>query len=134
MASDSNEPEYNKELNTLTESYVLLNGVVLTVEGASYSKIHVPDKVTQISCGMAHTICKTLLKKVFSWGSNRMGQLGTGDFYEKRGCRLVEYFSKRRIPVCQVGATAFGSVVLDQNGKIYWFGTNGTIKNACVPE
>ena len=52
-----------------------------------------------------------------------MGQLGVGDYLEKgpNYCRPVEFFSKKRIPVVQVGATAYGSVVLDSNNKIYWF-------------
>jgi alpha-tubulin suppressor-like RCC1 family protein len=29
----------------------------------------------------------------------------------------------------QIGATAFGSLILDNNGKIWWFGSNGTIQN-----
>ena len=85
---------------------------------------------------MNHVICKSLLKKVYTWGKNHMGQLGVGNFYEKgyHTCRSLDYFTKRRIPVTQVGATAYGSVVLDANCKLYWFGTNGTIKNVCYPE
>lgn len=31
---------------------------------------------------MSHIICKTILKKVYTWGKNNCGQLGTGDIYE----------------------------------------------------
>ena len=72
--------EYNRDWSTLSMNFVLLNGVVLTMEGVSFTKINIPDKVTQISCGMSHVICKTMLKRVYTWGSNAMGQLGTGDF------------------------------------------------------
>ena len=62
-----------------------------------------------------------------------MGQLGHGNFHNNKNTtpRLVEYFTKKRIPVVQVGATAHGSVVMDSNSKIYWFGSNGSIK--CQP-
>lgn len=45
-----------------------------------------PEKVSQISCGMGHIIIKTILKKVYTWGNNEHGQLGHGDF-----CRIIKY-------------------------------------------
>lgn len=36
--------------------------------------------------------------------------------------------------IAQVGATPYGSVVIDYNGKIFWFGSNGTIKYRNYPE
>lgn len=85
---------------------------------------------------MGHVICKTIIKRVYTWGKNTCGQLGTGDYFETNSTnpRSVEYFHKRRIPVCQVAASPDGSIVLDTNSKLYWFGSNGTIKNVCIPE
>ena len=79
---------------------------------------------------MAHFICKTMLKKVYTWGQNTKGQLGHGNYQQitQSTPKFVEYFGKKKILVAQVGATAYGSVVLDYNGKIYWFGSNATIK------
>lgn len=47
---------------------------------------------------------------------------------------MVEYFLKRRVPVCQVAASPEGCIVMDSNSKIYWFGSNGTITNVSSPE
>jgi alpha-tubulin suppressor-like RCC1 family protein len=77
---------------------------------------------------MAHTICKTTLKRVYSWGENKMGQLGHGHFHRVLSPKPIEFFNKHKVVICQVGVTAFGSVVLDINSKVWWFGSNGTIK------
>ena len=81
IIGDSNieKKDHNKEWSTLNENFVLLNGSILTVEGVSFTKLNIPEKVTQISCGMGHVICKTMLKKVYTWGKNDMGQLGHGN-------------------------------------------------------
>lgn len=79
---DKEQDNTNKEWSTLGLNFVLLNGIVLTMEGVSFSKLNVPEKVNQISCGMGHVIIKTILKKVFTWGKNNCGQLGTGDYFE----------------------------------------------------
>ena len=76
---DKEQDNTNKEWSTLGLNFVLLNGIVLTMEGVSFSKLNVPEKVNQISCGMGHVIIKTILKKVFTWSKNHCGQLGTGD-------------------------------------------------------
>jgi alpha-tubulin suppressor-like RCC1 family protein len=49
------------------------------MQDISISKINTPEKVNQLSCGMGHIICKTILKRVYTWGKNESGQLGTGD-------------------------------------------------------
>lgn len=38
------------------------------------------EKIIQIECGFKHVIALSSLKKVFIWGCNEFGQLGTGDF------------------------------------------------------
>ena len=117
-------------------NFVLLNGIVLTMHQMSFTKLNMPEKISQLACGMAHVICRTILKKVYTWGRNQSGQLGTGDYFDTNSMdpRLVQYFYKKRIPVNQVAASPESSLVLDTNSKVYWFGTNGTIKNACTPE
>lgn len=91
--------------------------------------MRLPEKVAHISCGMGHVICKTILKKVYTWGNNENGQLGVGHYNYVYGNSpmLVDYFIKKKIQSIQVAAGAKCSVVLDSNSKIYWFGSNGTI-------
>jgi alpha-tubulin suppressor-like RCC1 family protein len=38
------------------------------------------DKIVSVSCGLKHTIARTSLGRVYTWGWNGVGQLGTGDF------------------------------------------------------
>ena len=38
----------------------------------------IPDKVNQVACGGAHTVCLTMKGEVYVMGSNTQGQLGTG--------------------------------------------------------
>jgi hypothetical protein len=47
---------------------------------------------------------------------------------------VVNFFNKYKIVVSQVGVTAYGSVALDMNGKVWWFGSNGTILNEPTPK
>ena len=56
-----------------------------------------------------------------------MGQLGHGQFHRIKTPKPIEFFNKQKVVVSQIGATAYGSVVLDMNGKVWWFGSNGTI-------
>lgn len=41
---------------------------MITVKGMSLSKLSIPEKVSYLTCGMGHVLCKTSLKKVYSWG------------------------------------------------------------------
>lgn len=34
------------------------------------------EKVVELSCGDGHIVCRTISKKVYSWGTNKQGQLG----------------------------------------------------------
>ena len=34
------------------------------------------EKITSVSCGMKHTICKSTHNKIFTWGWGGKGQLG----------------------------------------------------------
>lgn len=38
------------------------------------------EEIVMISCGMHHTVCINEKGLVFSWGGNKNGQLGLGDF------------------------------------------------------
>lgn len=38
------------------------------------------EKIKFVSCGFKHVICKTGLSKIYCWGDNTHGQLGTGTF------------------------------------------------------
>lgn len=105
------------------------------MQSVNFTKLNTPEKISQLACGMGHVVCKTILKKVYTWGSNQCGQLGTGDYFDTNSMepKLVQYFYRKRVPVNQVAASPQGSIVLDTNSKLYWFGSNGTITKLCNP-
>jgi len=82
---------------------------------------------------MAHCIAKTSLRKIYTWGDNSKGQLGQGHFKRVRIPRIVDVQSKLALNVQQVAASAYGSVVLDIYGRIFWWGQNGTIRDIPYP-
>jgi alpha-tubulin suppressor-like RCC1 family protein len=68
-------------------------------------------------------------------GSGKKGQLGHGGFGSEDSPRIVKYFEQNKISsVTQVSAAFHSSIVLTSNHKVYWFGTNNTIKMVCTPE
>jgi len=86
----------------------------------------------QLSCGMDHCIAKTSLRKVYTWGNNSQGQLGAGHFRRVKKPKIVDYF-KHNFVIEQVACSAYGCIALDSNGRLYWWGTNGTISRVPMP-
>ena len=41
------------------------------------------ERVTEVSVGYKHVICRTALKRIYTWGMNNNGQLGHGDLVAK---------------------------------------------------
>lgn len=81
---------------------------------------------------MDHCIAKTSLRKVYSWGNNSHGQLGVGHFKRIKKPKIVDFFRNNYV-IEQVAASAYGSIALDSNGRMYWWGTNGSISSYNVP-
>lgn len=123
-----------KEWKTLGETYIIINGMVLTLKKVEFSRLTIPEKVVQLSCGMAHCMARTSLRKIYAWGDNSNGQLGMGHYNRVKKPQLLDWFSKHAIQIHQTATSAYGSVVLDSNNRIFWWGTNGTIENICIPK
>jgi len=87
----------------------------------------------QLSCGMDHCIARTSLRKVFTWGDNTHGQLGLGHFKRIKKPKIMDFLNKHALTVHQVAASAYGSLFLDTNNRIWWWGTNGTITDVNFP-
>lgn len=81
-------------------------------------------KFSHVSCGFKHTISKTTLGKVYTWGWGEHGQLGTGEFQSHSTPKHLRLDLGN---VIQVQAGMKCSIVLIDNKTIYWAGTNGTI-------
>jgi hypothetical protein len=89
------------------------------------------EKVIMISCGFHHSMALTKSGRVFSWGSNRSGQLGLSYTNYVNEPSLV--FLDIEIPIKKISCGHSHSLLLSQNGDIYWFGNNG-IEEQIIPQ
>ena len=97
------------------------------------------EKIVSVSCGFKHVICKTNLGKLFLWGAGCDGQLGLQSFeneYSPKQLQMEKYFnvSKNSIKILQIKAGFRSSIVLLENRKIYWWGTNSVLKKNSTPQ
>ncbi len=91
------------------------------------------ENVRKIAVGSNHILALTNEGKVYAWGDNGNGQLGTGDTdYRKYatpvlGTDKTSYLEN----IVDIEAGGYGSVALDENGNVYVWGkgTNGEIGN-----
>ena len=63
--------------------------------------------VSQVVCGIAHTLCVTATSQVYAWGSNAQGQLGTGHAECRRAPTAID--ALWAMPVHQLAAGAHPS-------------------------
>lgn len=47
------------------------------------------EMIKFVSCGFKHVICKTGLSKIYCWGDNTCGQLGTGTFQNEVSPKVI---------------------------------------------
>ena len=96
------------------------------------------EKVNFISCGFKHTICKTNLGKIFTWGAGDFGQLGNGALTNEYIPKLIDIDKLNSIKhthkVLQIKAGFRSSHVLLSNHKIFWWGTNSTLNKCSIPK
>jgi len=92
------------------------------------------EKIATIECGFRHVIAKSSLGKVFTWGWGEKGQLGHGKFLNELSPRIVAFHSVIKTKVLQIQAGFKCSLVLLENKKILWWGTNGSINQVNVPK
>ena len=73
-------------------------------------------KIINVSCGESHVLAITednCIKTLFSWGSNRFGQLGQGIQTKQSMPKIVNYFLHyKNSEVCKVSCGAFHSLAL----------------------
>ena len=85
------------------------------------------EMIKTVSSGFKHVICKTGLGKVFVWGSNDFGQLGLGNFLNELSPKLLstDKLCPLKFKVNQVKAGFRSSMVLMDDGKVFWCGQTG---------
>lgn len=78
--------------------------------------------VAQVVCGRNHTLCVTATSVVYAWGQNQRGQLGLGDFKERRSPTVVHELWA--LPVLQLATGDNHSAALTSNGFLFTWGGN----------
>ena len=89
--------------------------------------------VDQISCGFKHSACKCS-NKIYSWGCNVNGQLGTGNLKHMYTPNLNDIkYSKVNFNFLQVSCGFRSTVFLTETRQLYWCGTCGDIQQQLEP-
>lgn len=93
------------------------------------------ESIKTISSGFKHTVARTGLGKVFVWGAGDMGQLGLGSLNHEYLPKQVitEKLTSLKVRVIQAIAGFKSSMILFENGNIFWWGTTCLLKNCANP-
>jgi alpha-tubulin suppressor-like RCC1 family protein len=92
------------------------------------------ERVSSISCGFKHVICRTTLGKVYTWGWGERGQLGHGVLKNELSPRLVDHlYPGLKDKISMVEAGYKHSVILLETKKIMWWGSNSSMNNQSTP-
>ena len=86
------------------------------------------EKVTQVSAGFAHVICKGSAGKIFTWGLNDQGQLGSG-LSEPSNSPIIPKITDNKnnqLKVKCVSAGFSNCYALMDNKAVYSVGANAT--------
>ncbi|EFA86155.1 regulator of chromosome condensation domain-containing protein [Heterostelium album PN500] len=87
------------------------------------TKVAMPEKVKQLSCGATHTLFLAESGRVYSCGWGSEGRLGLGDNTTNRYVpTLIPFFHENGIRVTQVSAGGAHSMVLTDEGQVYTWG------------
>lgn len=86
------------------------------------------EKVVEVSCGFKHSICRTSLKKIFTWGINKHGQLGLGDKANRALPEQITIQNHRgqRLPPRSVQAGMHSCFILSSDRNLYYTGKIGS--------
>lgn len=84
------------------------------------------EKIITISCGFNHVICKTSLGKIYLWGNGEQGQLGFEENKNELIPRIL-LIDKKPCKAIQAKAGIKSSVILLEDRRILWWGTNSSI-------
>jgi len=94
------------------------------------------ERIDSIECGYRHSIARSTLGKVYTWGWNAHGQLGHGTYESELSPRQIflERGKMNRDKAIQVAAGYSHSVIMTEASRdILWFGTAGTLDKQASP-
>ena len=80
------------------------------------------ERIMNVKCGFGHTICLSSSKKVYAWGNNKYGQLGTGNFENKLIPVQINLNVFPIDKIIQIQAGFRNSIYFTENRNIYYSG------------
>ena len=116
------------------------NEPVNVVTAPNYNT-YVLTGIVDIDAGITHSLAVSSDNKVYAWGDNQNGQLGTGSYAQKSTAELV-VLTDTTTPVNGIAAGNEHSAMFKNNGEIWTWGNNiyaqlgadrDTYKNSNVP-
>jgi hypothetical protein len=154
-SSSKHKPELNQYLKSKNVIYIccgVRHSLALTVDGDVYSwgdntygqvgngtfeKVQtIPSKIDSfnnkkikaIACGGNHSFALTESNEVYSWGNNKYGQLGYGNYKDSNSPTrvLIEF------PIEKICCGRFHSILLSKEGDVYTFEDNFSYKNSNI--
>ena len=81
-------------------------------------------RVSTAAAGCTFTLALTPSGGVFSWGSNRNGQLGQGDYLDRQVPKRITFFERLSGSVVQVAAGCHHALARTDGGEVYAWGWN----------
>ena len=80
------------------------------------------EKIINVKCGFRHTICLTSSKRIYTWGNNKYGQLGTGNFETQLIPIQINLNVFPMEKIIQIQAGFRSSIFFTENRNIYYTG------------
>ena len=80
------------------------------------------EKIISVKCGFKHTVCLSSTRRIYVWGRNRNGQLGTGDLIDQLIPIPISLNIFPLEKVIQIQAGFRSSIFLTENRNIYYTG------------
>jgi len=80
------------------------------------------ERLLQISAGSQHVIALTVSGNILSWGGNRLGQLGDGQFTSNCVPRIINQLRHR--PVVGIACGENHTLVVTVTGNLFAWGDN----------
>ena len=101
------------------------NGTVWKIDDLN-GKISGLTNIVEIASGNSHNLALSADGKVYSWGNNSYGQLGTGNTVTNYTPTLVDIKNENDTPILgeSVKCGEYSSSILTREGEIYSFGYN----------
>jgi len=92
------------------------------------NKVAVTDvKITQVACGINHTVAVDSNKRVYTWGFGGYGRLGHAEQKDEWRPRLVSQFDRKGRGAMKVWAGSTHTMALNELGCTFYWGVQGSV-------